>query len=122
MHQHRVCHMANAAYAAQLGRKATVVLLALLARGARGTADHDLIAAFQAGDQAEAERLQAISAEACLVLAGSGGFGSALKAILKTMGLDLGGMRRPQVNLAQEKIAEIQGALEKLGALEYLNR
>ena len=83
---------------------------------------HDLIAAFQAGDRTEAERLQAISAEACLVLAGSGGFGSALKAILKTMGLELGGMRRPQVNLAQKQIAEIQGALDTLGALEYLNR
>ena len=82
---------------------------------------NDLITAFQAGDRAEAERLQAISAEACLVLAGSGGFGSALKAILKTMNLDLGGMRRPQANLEPEKIAEIQGALEKLGALEYLN-
>ena len=83
---------------------------------------HDLITAFQAGDRTEAERLQAISAEACLVLAGSGGFGSCLKAIVKTIGLDLGGMRRPQVNLAQEKIAEIQGALGKLGVLEYLNR
>ena len=82
---------------------------------------HALIAAFQAGDRAEAERLQAISAAACLALAGTGGFGSGLKAILRMMGLDLGGMRRPQANLTSAQIAEVQRDLEKLGALEYLN-
>ena len=82
---------------------------------------HALIAAFQAGDRAEAERLQAISAAACLALAGTGGFGSGLKAILRMMGLDLGGMRRPQANLTSAQIVEVQRDLEKLGALEYLN-
>jgi N-acetylneuraminate lyase len=83
---------------------------------------HALIAAFHAGDRAEAERLQAISAESCELIAGTGGFGSGLKALLKTMGLDLGGMRRPQVNLSPEAVAKMVASLKDAGTFEYLNR
>jgi N-acetylneuraminate lyase len=83
---------------------------------------HALIAAFRAGDRAEAERLQAISAETCELIAGTGGFGSGLKALLKTMGLDLGGMRRPQVNLSPEAVAKLVASLQDAGTFEYLNR
>jgi N-acetylneuraminate lyase len=83
---------------------------------------HALIAAFHGGDRAEAERLQAISAETCELVAGTGGFGSGLKAILKTMGLDLGGMRRPQVNLSPEAVTKLVASLEDAGTFEYLSR
>jgi N-acetylneuraminate lyase len=81
----------------------------------------DLAAAFHAGDRPEAERLQAISAETCKTMADTGGFGSSLKAILKTMGLDLGGMRRPQVNLTQAQLARLEQDLARIGTLEFLN-
>ena len=81
----------------------------------------DLAAAFHAGDRPEAERLQAISAETCTTMADTGGFGSCLKAILKTTGLDLGGMRRPQVNLTQAQLASLEQDLTRIGALEFLN-
>jgi N-acetylneuraminate lyase len=82
---------------------------------------HALIAAFHAGDRAEAERLQAISAETCTTMADTGGFGSSLKAILKTMGLDLGGMRRPQVNVTQAQRVRLEQDLTRIGAREFLN-
>jgi N-acetylneuraminate lyase len=81
----------------------------------------DLAAAFHAGDRPEAERLQAISAETCTTMADTGGFGSCLKAILKTMGLDLGGMRRPQVNVTQAQLARLEQDLTRIGAWEFLN-
>ena len=81
----------------------------------------DLAAAFHAGDRPEAERLQAISAETCTTMADTGGFGSCLKAILKTMGLDLGGMRRPQVNVTQAQLARLEQDLTRIGAREFLN-
>lgn len=83
---------------------------------------HELLAVFHAGDRAEAERLQAISAETCAIINGSVCAGSCLKALLKTMGLDLGGMRRPQVNLSPEAITKLVASLEDSGTFEYLNR
>ena len=83
---------------------------------------HELIAAFRAGDRAEAERLQAISAGTCEILNGTICAGSCLKAILKTMGLDLGGMRRPQVNLSPEAVTKLVASLKDAGTFEYLNR
>ena len=80
-----------------------------------------LIAAFHAGELAEAERLQAISAGTCKIMAGTGGFGSCLKAILDRIGLHLGGMRRPQKNLPPEAVADVMLALREVGALEWLS-
>lgn len=82
---------------------------------------HRLIAAFDAGDSDEAERLQDISARTCAIMAGTGGFGSCLKAILGRIGLRLGGMRRPQKNLPPQAVAEVMSALREAGAMEWLN-
>ena len=83
---------------------------------------HALIVAFRAGDRAEAERLQAISAETCEFINGTVCAASALKALLKTMGLDLGGMRRPQVNLSPDAVTKLVASLQDAGTFEYLNR
>ncbi|MFC1601343.1 dihydrodipicolinate synthase family protein [Candidatus Sumerlaeota bacterium] len=83
---------------------------------------HELITAFHAGDLAEAQRLQAISADTCRIMAATGGFGSAMKAVLKMIGLELGGMRRPQFNLSSEMVGQLEQDLQEAGALAFLNK
>ena len=79
-----------------------------------------LIAAFRSGDVAEAERLQAISANACIVLNGTGSGRSALKHLLKASGIDLGGVRCPQVNLSDEVLRDVDDRLRETGVLDYV--
>ena len=80
-----------------------------------------LINAFLADNRVEAQRLQAISADFCRTLSASRGFGSALKAVMSLIGLDLGTMRRPQMNLSGEEAEQLETTLRQTGALEYLN-
>lgn len=82
---------------------------------------HDLRKAFHAGDLDEARRLQSISADTCRILYETGCFGSALKAVMRTIGLDLGGMRRPQLNLSDGAVKQLETSLQQTGVLEYLN-
>jgi N-acetylneuraminate lyase len=107
------------------------ILLDGLMRGAQGTVGStynafaslylELIKAFHAGGLDEARRLQAISADICRILYETGGFGSALKSVMSMIGLDLGEMRRPQVNLSDAAARQLEGMLRQAGALEYIN-
>jgi N-acetylneuraminate lyase len=82
----------------------------------------EMVKSFLSGDYDEAQRLQFISAKTISLLYETGGYGSALKAIMRMIGIDLGGMRRPQYNLTKEKEKELELALEKSGMINYLNK
>lgn len=120
----------NARYDILFGRDE--MLIEGLKRGAQGAVGstynaiaplyRELVKAFRGGDIEEAQRLQSISADACRILYGTGGFGAALKAVMKTIGLDLGGMRRPQVNLSSEMATQLKRLLREAGALEFVNK
>ncbi len=83
---------------------------------------HQLIKAFHAGNSDEARRLQAISANICRLLSATGGFGSALKSAMNMIGLDLGTMRRPQLNISHDAAKQLETSLRQIGALEFLNQ
>lgn len=82
---------------------------------------HELIDAFHAGCHDKARRLQDISADICRILYETGGFGSALKSVMRMIGFDLGGMRRPQLNLSDDAARQLEGTLRQAGAFEYVN-
>jgi N-acetylneuraminate lyase len=81
----------------------------------------ELVKSFQAGDLERAQQLQEISAVTCRILQDTGGFGSGLKAVMRKMGFDLGGMRRPQLNLSGDKVRRLASDLEDAGIFKYLN-
>ncbi|MCF7973231.1 MAG: dihydrodipicolinate synthase family protein [Phycisphaerae bacterium] len=83
---------------------------------------HELVESFHAGDLEHAQQLQEISAATCRILHDTGGFGSGLKAVMRKMGFDLGGMRRPQLNLSCDTIGHLESDLQAAGTFEYLNR
>ncbi len=83
---------------------------------------HQLINAFNSGDLETAYRLQAISVDTCQSLYKCGSFGFGLKTILRKIGLDLGGVRQPQINLSQKKVVNLEAALQKTGMTPYLNK
>lgn len=83
---------------------------------------HELTKAFGAHDLENAARLQAISAQTCRIAAETGTFSSALKAVMRSIGLDLGGVRRPQVDLSPKQETQLKHALGQAGALDYLNK
>jgi N-acetylneuraminate lyase len=81
-----------------------------------------LLKSFHAGDLKQAQRLQDIAANTCQLLYQTGGFGSGLKTILRKIGLDLGGMRHPQVNLAAGTVIELEMLLQNAGTYKFLNK
>jgi N-acetylneuraminate lyase len=83
---------------------------------------HDLVKSFRRGDLENAQRLQLISAETCRHLYATGGFGAGLKAVMKKIGLDLGLMRSPGVNLSLESEKMLESSLEKSGTFAFINR
>jgi N-acetylneuraminate lyase len=107
------------------------LLIEGLKRGARGAVGstynafaplyHRLIDAFRAGNLDEAQRLQSISADACRILGETREFRSGLKAVMRMIGLDLGGVRRPQINLSEDEVRQLETALRRAGALGHLN-
>jgi len=82
----------------------------------------NLVKAFRADDFENAQRLQAISADTCRILYKTGGFGSGLKAVLRKIGLDMGGMRHPQVNLSSKTVMDLESSLQKSGMFNFLNK
>jgi N-acetylneuraminate lyase len=82
---------------------------------------HQLVSAYRTGDRENAQRLQSISAETCRILYQTDGFGSGLKAVLRMIGLDLGDMRPPQINLSSETVKDLDLSLQKSGAINFLN-
>jgi N-acetylneuraminate lyase len=83
---------------------------------------NQLINAFYSGDLETASRLQDISADTCRLLYESGSFGFGLKTILRKIGLDLGGVRQPLINLSQKEVGNLEAALQNTGITSYLNK
>lgn len=81
----------------------------------------EIIKAFKAGDGQEAERLQAVSIKAIDLLVGTGGFFSALKTVIAHMGIDLGKMRAPNIDLTDDVRQQLLKDLADAGVFEYLN-
>jgi N-acetylneuraminate lyase len=82
---------------------------------------HKLIAAYHSDDLKTASRLQGISADTCRILYESGSFGFGLKTILRKIGLDLGDVRQPLVNLSQKEVMQLEANLQQTGMTSYLN-
>jgi len=87
-----------------------------------GALYHQLVKSFREGDFEEAQRLQAVSSDTCKLLYETGGFGSALKAVMRMIGIELGGMRRPQVNLSNDKIKKLESSLKESDVFKFLNK
>jgi N-acetylneuraminate lyase len=82
----------------------------------------ELVKAFQDGDLEKAHRLQSISADTCSLLHNTGAFGSGLKSIMRMIGLDLGGMRHPQLNLSEKSVMDLKQAVEHSEMIRFLNK
>jgi N-acetylneuraminate lyase len=83
---------------------------------------HKLAKSFFSDDFDEAQRLQFHAAKTIRLLYETGGFNSALKAVMRIIGIELGGMRRPQFNLTPEIESELEEALQKSEIFSYLNK
>ncbi len=100
------------------------ILLSALALGATGAVGstynymapiyHKVIAAFAAGDMAEARRWQMLSIQIIAVMARHGGL-PAGKAMMSLIGLDCGPMRPPMKNLSVEEREALRHDLERVG-------
>lgn len=104
------------------------MLLGGLAFGARGAVGstfnfaaplyRKIIAAFEAGDLAEARRLQSLSAEMVRIIVGNGGRGG-LKATMQFVGADSGHSRLPTVTTTPAQRAKMKQELAALGFFEW---
>lgn len=107
------------------------LLLEALKRGARGGVGstynfmapiyHELIAAFNAGDIAGAQKMQDLSIAGIKCLVDTGAFFSAAKAVMRAVGLDAGAVRRPLANLDSGAEAKLFDALKDAGVWGRLN-
>ena len=106
------------------------MLLSGLATGAHGAVGstynfaaplyHAIMQAFAAGELAEAQRLQRLSAQMVRTVVGRYRGAAALKAMMAFAGLDCGPTRLPQVALTPAEIEALHGDLATLGFLEWL--
>jgi len=112
------------------GRDETLLCaLALGCRGAVGSTYNvmaplytRLVDAFDSGNLSEAGLLQQASMKVIQLLAGTGSFNSALKEVMKMIGLDLGGVRSPLKNIEPAKIAGLKNGLEELGFFDFCSK
>ena len=77
-----------------------------------------IIAAFEAGNQAEARRLQALSAEMVRIIIGNGGR-AGLKATMALIGADCGPSRLPTTNCTPAQKAKMKEELTKIGFFDW---
>lgn len=126
----RCVQFSDGKYDALFGRDE--LLLEGLKRGAKGGVGstynfmvriyHELTAAFKAGDEVEAQRLQDLAISGIKIVAGTGAFFSAAKAILRATGLELGtAVRKPLENLSDAAEKQMLDALREAGVWDYLN-
>ena len=116
-------------YAILLGRDE--LLLEGLQHGAQGAVGStynimaplytEMIKTLGAGDIKEAQRLQVMARGVIDILAGTGCFFSALKMVARSIGLEMGGNRRPLQNLAIDAGEKMMDAMKKTGVIQYLN-
>lgn len=81
-----------------------------------------LIEAFDAGDLDRARELQYLSVQVIRCLAGTGCFISALKEVMKMIGLGVGSVRPPLVPVSQECAAKLKSDLTKLGFFDVCSK
>jgi N-acetylneuraminate lyase len=82
---------------------------------------NELVKLFREGNIEKAQQLQNMSANTITLLSETGGYGSALKAVMRMIGIDLGIMRRPQMNLSDQSEKDLELSLHKSGAFNFLN-
>lgn len=105
-------------------------LLAGYSLGARGAVGstynfapslyHQMVSAFDEGDQETARRLQAKSVELVRICE-SFGFLAAAKAVMSFLNIDCGPVRAPLRNLTAEQLRELEQQVSALGVLEAMN-
>jgi len=81
-----------------------------------------LIDAFDSGDLDRARELQYLSVKVIRCLAGTGCFISALKEVMKMIGLGVGSVRSPLAPISQECVAKLKSDLMELGFFEVCSR
>ncbi|MBM3888871.1 MAG: dihydrodipicolinate synthetase [Verrucomicrobia bacterium] len=107
------------------------ILLSGMIAGARGAVGstysfaaplyHRIIAAYDAGDLAAAQRDQARAADFIAIAIRHGGL-PAFKAMMAMIGLDCGPSRLPMRTLTKERAAQLLEELEGLGFFDYASR
>lgn len=83
---------------------------------------NELVKLFREGDVEKAQQLQNMSADTIKLLYETGGYGSALKAVMRMIGIDLGIMRRPQMNLSDQAETDLESSLRNSGVYNLLNK
>lgn len=106
-------------------------LLGALALGARGAIGstynfaaplfHEIVRAFEAGDMASAQAGQKRARELVAVLIEFGGL-TAIKAVMKVIGIDCGPCRLPLRTLSDGEYEEFCARLEKIGFFTYCSK
>ena len=104
------------------------MFLSALATGARGAIGStyniaaplylEILAAFQAGDMQEAQRLQLLSVKMIRVML-SHPFLAFMKWLLGLYGVECGGCRLPQANLTAEQTAKVRAQLDEMGFFDW---
>ncbi len=104
------------------------MFLSALATGARGAIGSTyniaaplylkILAAFQAGDMQEAQRLQLLSVKMIRVML-SHPFLAIMKWLLGLYGVECGGCRLPQANLTAEQTAKVRAQLDEMGFFDW---
>lgn len=107
------------------------MLLSALVVGARGAIGSTynvaaplyrrIVSAFEAGELAEAQRLQSLAVQMVRVLLRYPLF-AALKWLLGRRGIDCGGCRLPQRHLSPEQCAQLETELERIGFFDWSRR
>ena len=82
---------------------------------------HQLMAAFDNNDLAEARRLQQVSIDLIGLLGKYGGMGTG-KAYMKLVGLDCGEFRLPVSNMSETQFAAFEQDAKKLGFDQYASK
>jgi N-acetylneuraminate lyase len=80
------------------------------------------VKSFRTGDIEKAQKLQKISAETIKLFYETGGYGSALKVVMRIIGIELGGMRRPQFNLPPAAEKDLELSIQKSDVFKFLNK
>ncbi len=83
---------------------------------------YELIDAFNSGDFDHANNLQQISKNICDALYATGCFRSGLKSLLKILGLDLGKVREPDIDISDAEINKLNFSLNSNGVFKYFNK
>lgn len=126
-----LCHgFNNNKYDILYGRDETLLCsLALGCRGAVGSTYNimaplytRLISAFNSGNLNDAHSFQRLSMKVIRLLAETNSFNSALKEVMNMIGLNLGGVRSPLINIEAKKITRLKEGLKGLRFFDFCSK